>query len=76
MTHKEDKIPVDSVEGLADIVNDKYDRAAGETLNADFETHKTDIQQQIEFIKDELSSINTDNFEEITEDEIDEIIIS
>jgi hypothetical protein len=72
--HKDDNIPIDSVEGLSDVVNNKYDKATGEALSADFETHKTEILAQIELLQDELSNMNVDGFEEITEEEIDEII--
>lgn len=73
--HKNDQIPINNISGLTEIVNNKYDKATGEQLSADLEAHKTDVEQKIEMLQEEIDNIgDIADMEEITNEEIDELI--
>ncbi|MDR2894243.1 MAG: hypothetical protein LBU97_02135 [Alistipes sp.] len=62
--HKEEKVPVSSVDGLTDRLNAKYDRTAGEELErehdrlaADFEAHETANEVQFNNITGSIAEL-------------------
>ena len=82
--HKtDDTLPLSKVEGLADIVNNKFDKQTGELLAADFTAHKTDenahedirelVFNEIEQIREEIENIIIGDIDEISSDEVDAI---
>lgn len=67
--HKEDKVPISSVEDLTDQLNGKYDAAAGEHLNGDVQALKADYEAHGQSSREQFNNI-ADNIEELeAEDE-------
>jgi predicted nucleic acid-binding Zn-ribbon protein len=68
--HKEeDKVPISSVEGLPEQLNGKYDAAAGEQLESNFQKLKADYEAHEQSSREQFNNI-ADNIEELeAEDE-------
>ena len=67
--HKEDKVPISSVEELPEQLNGKYDAAAGEQLESNFRQLRTDYETHEKSSRQLFNNI-ADNIEELeAEDE-------
>ncbi|MDR3227753.1 MAG: hypothetical protein LBT56_08805 [Prevotellaceae bacterium] len=88
--HKNDKIPINSIDNLINELNNKYDKLSGENIELENQNiHQKindeeaarlfdveNLQESINQINDTISNISDiDEMEEITESEINELII-